>query len=208
MKHVSGNLKYCRSISILIVSVIFLFSFLACYVFKEHVYFNLFSFDRKGPAVKETPKNVNNDHEVASESDQDVNSSVPNRKAEKTIEPLESCDIFTGEWVFDNITRPLYKEDECAFLRGGYLHEKWEAGFHVPELEMATERLFFSQVQCRIVAGKTWRKAAYVCWRFNKSKSVGITILLDPICHSTSQEEIEIFGLYPGLYNRGMQCIH
>jgi hypothetical protein len=85
-------------------------------VFKEHVYFNLFSFDRKGPAVKETPKNVNNDHEVASESDQDVNSSVPNRKAEKTIEPLESCDIFTGEWVFDNITRPLYKEDECAFL--------------------------------------------------------------------------------------------
>lgn len=147
MKHVSGNLKYCRSISILIVSVIFLFSFLACYVFKEHVYFNLFSFDRKGPAVKETPKNVNNDHEVASESDQDVNSSVPNRKAEKTIEPLESCDIFTGEWVFDNITRPLYKEDECAFLRGGYLHEKWEAGFHVPELEMATERLFFSQVR-------------------------------------------------------------
>ena len=116
MKHVSGNLKYCRSISILIVSVIFLFSFLACYVFKEHVYFNLFSFDRKGPAVKETPKNVNNDHKVEAESDQDVNSSVPNRKAEKTIEPLESCDIFTGEWVFDNITRPLYKEDECAFL--------------------------------------------------------------------------------------------
>ncbi|KAG6763782.1 hypothetical protein POTOM_031222 [Populus tomentosa] len=119
MKHVSGNLKYYRSISILIVSVIFLFSFLACYVFKEHVHFNLFSFERNGPAVKETPKNVNNDHKVEAESDQDVNSSVPNSKAEKTIKPLESCDIFTGEWVFDNITRPLYKEDECAFLTEG-----------------------------------------------------------------------------------------
>ncbi|KAG6765460.1 hypothetical protein POTOM_029503 [Populus tomentosa] len=86
---------------------------------QEHVYFNLFSFERKGPAVKETPKNVDNDHKVEAESDQDVNSSVPNSKAEKTIEPLESCDIFTGEWVFDNITRPLYKEDECAFLTEG-----------------------------------------------------------------------------------------
>ncbi|KAH8501375.1 hypothetical protein H0E87_016256 [Populus deltoides] len=82
----------------------------------EHAYFNLFSFERKEPAVKETPKNVNNDHKVEAESDQDVNSSVSNRKAEKTIEPLESCDIFTGEWVFDNVTPPLYKEDECPFL--------------------------------------------------------------------------------------------
>ncbi|KAL8161038.1 hypothetical protein V2J09_012527 [Rumex salicifolius] len=30
--------------------------------------------------------------------------------------PPEDCDLFTGEWVFDNITHPLYKEDECEFL--------------------------------------------------------------------------------------------
>ncbi|KAI3757845.1 hypothetical protein L6452_05388 [Arctium lappa] len=30
--------------------------------------------------------------------------------------PPESCDIFDGNWVFDNSTRPLYKEDECEFL--------------------------------------------------------------------------------------------
>ncbi|XWS56744.1 hypothetical protein CRYUN_Cryun09bG0111800 [Craigia yunnanensis] len=29
--------------------------------------------------------------------------------------PLEECDIFTGEWVFDNGSHPLYKE-ECEFL--------------------------------------------------------------------------------------------
>ncbi|KAJ6311918.1 hypothetical protein OIU77_013630 [Salix suchowensis] len=28
----------------------------------------------------------------------------------------EECDIFTGQWVLDNKTRPLYKEDECEFL--------------------------------------------------------------------------------------------
>ncbi|KAJ6987327.1 hypothetical protein NC653_020542 [Populus alba x Populus x berolinensis] len=84
----------------------------------------LYTYIISRPAVKETPKNVNNYHKVEAESDQDVNSSVPNSKAEKTIEPSESCDIFTGEWVFDNITRPLYKEDECAFLTEGVTRMK------------------------------------------------------------------------------------
>ncbi|GAV64912.1 PC-Esterase domain-containing protein/PMR5N domain-containing protein [Cephalotus follicularis] len=30
--------------------------------------------------------------------------------------PPEECDLFNGEWVFDNETHPLYKEDECEFL--------------------------------------------------------------------------------------------
>ncbi|PPE02247.1 hypothetical protein GOBAR_DD00706 [Gossypium barbadense] len=30
--------------------------------------------------------------------------------------PPESCDLFTGKWVFDNETHPLYKEDECELL--------------------------------------------------------------------------------------------
>ncbi|KAK4743165.1 hypothetical protein SAY87_001166 [Trapa incisa] len=30
--------------------------------------------------------------------------------------PPEECDLFDGEWVFDNVSRPLYKEDECEFL--------------------------------------------------------------------------------------------
>ncbi|KAL8162645.1 hypothetical protein V2J09_014134 [Rumex salicifolius] len=36
---------------------------------------------------------------------------------EEEIElPPEDCDLFTGEWVFDNVTHPLYKESECEFL--------------------------------------------------------------------------------------------
>ncbi|KAK8484428.1 hypothetical protein V6N11_061791 [Hibiscus sabdariffa] len=30
--------------------------------------------------------------------------------------PPESCDLFDGQWVFENKTHPLYKEDECEFL--------------------------------------------------------------------------------------------
>ncbi|KAE8702605.1 Protein ESKIMO 1 [Hibiscus syriacus] len=30
--------------------------------------------------------------------------------------PPKDCDLFIGQWVFDNVTHPLYKEDECEFL--------------------------------------------------------------------------------------------
>ncbi|XP_028792761.1 protein ESKIMO 1-like [Neltuma alba] len=39
------------------------------------------------------------------------------KEAEDVVElPPEECDLFTGEWVFDNVTHPLYKEDKCEFL--------------------------------------------------------------------------------------------
>ncbi|CAA2984558.1 ESKIMO 1-like [Olea europaea subsp. europaea] len=42
---------------------------------------------------------------------------VDEEEEEEEIElPPEDCDLFTGHWVFDNITHPLYKEDECEFL--------------------------------------------------------------------------------------------
>ncbi|KAI3458533.1 hypothetical protein Pfo_015196 [Paulownia fortunei] len=40
-----------------------------------------------------------------------------NDDEEEEIEiPPEDCDLFTGKWVFDNVSHPLYKEDECEFL--------------------------------------------------------------------------------------------
>ncbi|KAI3809150.1 hypothetical protein L1987_25120 [Smallanthus sonchifolius] len=30
--------------------------------------------------------------------------------------PDEECDLYDGNWVFDDSTHPLYKEDECEFL--------------------------------------------------------------------------------------------
>ncbi|CAH9121455.1 unnamed protein product [Cuscuta epithymum] len=37
--------------------------------------------------------------------------------AENSLElPPEDCDLFTGEWVYDNVSHPLYRETECEFL--------------------------------------------------------------------------------------------
>ncbi|KAK4343589.1 hypothetical protein RND71_036683 [Anisodus tanguticus] len=42
---------------------------------------------------------------------------MPDDEEEENIElPPEDCDLFTGQWVYDNVTHPIYKEQECEFL--------------------------------------------------------------------------------------------
>ncbi|XP_047959569.1 xylan O-acetyltransferase 1-like [Salvia hispanica] len=50
-----------------------------------------------GDGPKKEPEFLEEDGEVENPSDKD-------------------CDLFTGNWVFDNVTHPLYREDECRFL--------------------------------------------------------------------------------------------
>ncbi|KAG1371560.1 Protein ESKIMO 1 [Cocos nucifera] len=38
------------------------------------------------------------------------------RKEESLVSVPEGCDLFTGEWVYDNVTRPIYEEHDCEFL--------------------------------------------------------------------------------------------
>ncbi|KAL8521577.1 hypothetical protein ACS0TY_011921 [Phlomoides rotata] len=30
--------------------------------------------------------------------------------------PIPGCNLFSGKWVFDNVTYPLYKEGDCSFM--------------------------------------------------------------------------------------------
>ncbi|KAK6145517.1 hypothetical protein DH2020_022337 [Rehmannia glutinosa] len=46
----------------------------------------------------------------------EIETPVEEEEEEEIEIPPEDCDLFTGEWVFDNITHPIYKEDECEFL--------------------------------------------------------------------------------------------
>ncbi|MQL83205.1 hypothetical protein Taro_015693 [Colocasia esculenta] len=46
---------------------------------------------------------------------------LPEEKAAHEVYPPvdavpETCDLFTGSWVYDEVTHPLYREEECEFL--------------------------------------------------------------------------------------------
>lgn len=53
---------------------------------------------------------------VVSKSDQENSDNKEGDDREIEILPSEDCDLYTGNWVFDNVTHPLYKEEECEFL--------------------------------------------------------------------------------------------
>lgn len=56
------------------------------------------------------------------DDDDDVNEEEAEMKVKNM---LESCDLFNGSWVYDNKTRPLYKEKECSFMADDYSCEKF-----------------------------------------------------------------------------------
>ncbi|KAG6760090.1 hypothetical protein POTOM_036591 [Populus tomentosa] len=72
------------------------------------------------PQVDQGPGEVQeSDNLKSSESKEDeekIELQVIEEDDEDVELPPEECDLFTGQWVFDNETRPLYKEDECEFL--------------------------------------------------------------------------------------------
>ncbi|KAK9289400.1 hypothetical protein L1049_007555 [Liquidambar formosana] len=42
----------------------------------------------------------------------------------------ESCDVFSGKWVFDNTSYPLYKESDCPYMSDQlacHKHGRWKA---------------------------------------------------------------------------------
>lgn len=64
-------------------------------------------------------ENKESDNLKSSESNEDeqkIEFPVIEEDDEDVELPPEECDLFTGQWVLDNETHPLYKEDECEFL--------------------------------------------------------------------------------------------
>ncbi|PIN01782.1 hypothetical protein CDL12_25708 [Handroanthus impetiginosus] len=73
--------------------------------------------DRKQEVDSISLKSNENEDEEQKKTEENHDDDDDEDDEEEEVQiPPEECDLFTGEWVIDNVTHPLYKEDECEFL--------------------------------------------------------------------------------------------
>ncbi|XP_052184319.1 xylan O-acetyltransferase 1-like isoform X2 [Diospyros lotus] len=135
MKHAAGGRKNNNLSVFVVVFSIFLFG---CFMYNEDAKsIAEFPFSRppKGQEIHEEGSNpvqerirngevdaisMNPRSVVETQVEEEGKIELPAAAEEEDDEevelPAEDCDLFSGEWVFDNVTRPLYREDECEFL--------------------------------------------------------------------------------------------
>ncbi|KAJ6690150.1 hypothetical protein OIU85_006431 [Salix viminalis] len=100
-----GNLRPQYSKLVPPTVAIFLISLLPCFVFSEHT--NL------GSIPSHLKSDKSHHRTEIKQEDKELFVSAKQLRSK----PKESCDIFTGKWVFDNKTHPLYREDECPYIQ-------------------------------------------------------------------------------------------
>ncbi|XP_060212967.1 xylan O-acetyltransferase 1-like [Lycium barbarum] len=124
--HKFNNLAVC-----IILSSLFLFGF---FIYSEDIKSiaqfqvskpkfqqNLEDSSNKSNGVQENSKilgkhSKNTSFLTNSRTENYVKIEMPIQEEKKIELPPESCDLFTGQWIYDNVTHPIYKENECKFL--------------------------------------------------------------------------------------------
>lgn len=73
--------------------------------------------EKKDRAVLEVDSQIVFVKEVLKEQEAREEKLPPEKEQRRTVLDVpESCDLFDGRWVYDDVNYPLYKEPECPFL--------------------------------------------------------------------------------------------
>lgn len=114
MKHKCRNSLKFNNLSICIV--VFSFFLFGFFMYIEDIK-SIAQFQLSTPKIQENFQDSSNKSNGVQESSKNSSVLTNSRSENEEIElPPESCDIFTGQWVYDNVTHPIYKEQECKFL--------------------------------------------------------------------------------------------
>ncbi|KAI3799952.1 hypothetical protein L1987_35258 [Smallanthus sonchifolius] len=111
MKHRKNN---NLSVFVVVFSV-FLFGF---FMYNEDVKsIAEFPFSRPKIETREELVEINSRTTIVVESKTEEGQIIELPEDDEEIElPPEECNLYDGNWVFDDSTHPLYKEDQCEFL--------------------------------------------------------------------------------------------
>ncbi|XP_042512485.1 protein ESKIMO 1-like [Macadamia integrifolia] len=113
MKHVGCSGRKNNNLSIFIV--VFSAFLFAGFMYNEDLK-SIAEFTFSMPILQEKIEPTNMKMIITKEEILDEELTHIKEEIEEVEVPPEECDLFNGEWVFDNVSHPLYKEEECEFL--------------------------------------------------------------------------------------------
>lgn len=64
-------------------------------------------------------------HEETRKEDSGNDDVVAAAAANESISAATTCNLFSGRWVYDDVSRPLYEEGKCSFMLEDYACEKY-----------------------------------------------------------------------------------
>ncbi|PIN04225.1 hypothetical protein CDL12_23242 [Handroanthus impetiginosus] len=127
------------------------------------------------------------------ESSQKQHQIVKNKEERKARNgSILNCDLFSGRWVFDNLSYPLYKERECSFLVHDFACEKygrkdlryqnWKWQPHDCDLPRFNGTAFLGKIR-----GK---KLVFVGDSLNRNQWVSLLCLIESSVHQSSPKKV------------------
>ncbi|KAJ4841219.1 hypothetical protein Tsubulata_030000 [Turnera subulata] len=103
-----------RSSNLTIISAVFSVCLFGFFLFSEDSTFVGFPYPRVRDQFLQ--QRLNSSSVLGNSKNRDIQDADHVEQLENVVLPPKECDLFTGEWVLDNLTHPLYKEEECEFL--------------------------------------------------------------------------------------------
>ncbi|KAG8377070.1 hypothetical protein BUALT_Bualt09G0130000 [Buddleja alternifolia] len=111
-------------------------------------------------------------------------------------ESASGCNLFSGKWIFDNVSNPLYKEGECSFMLKDYSCEKngrkdlkyqsWRWQPHDCDLPRFNGKALLEKIR-----GK---RLVFVGDSLNKNQWTSMLCLIESSLHPSSSKLVTLKG--------------